>query len=45
MLLTFTDFQAFKEMMIDYKRRKEGGTVGIFGISIEKANFDESDDM
>ncbi len=39
MLISFTDFQAFKEMMIDYKRRKEGGSVGIFGISIEKAEF------
>jgi len=46
MLLSFTDFQIFKEMMLDYKRRKAGGVNnGLFGISIEKANFNGDDDF
>ena len=36
MLLSFTDFQIFKEMMIDYKRRRSLGNY-CFGITIEKA--------
>jgi hypothetical protein len=39
MLLSFTDFQTFKEMMLDYKIRKQGGNS--FGLSIEKADFKE----
>lgn len=37
MLVSFTDFQIFKEMMLDYKIRRKGGNS--FGLSIEKANF------
>jgi len=45
MLLSFTDFQIFKEMMLDYKRRKTNqGQFGLSltGISIQKADI-ESD--
>ncbi len=40
MLLSFTDFQTFREMMLDYKRRngnKSGLTLT--GISIQKADI------
>jgi hypothetical protein len=38
MLLSFTDFQIFKEMMLDYKRRKSLDNNKYFGITIEKAD-------
>lgn len=40
MLLSFTDFHIFKEMMLDYKRRK-GNKNGLTltGISIQKADI------
>jgi hypothetical protein len=45
MLLSFTDFQIFKEMMLDYKRRKTNKDqfgLSLTGISIKKADI-ESD--
>ena len=45
MLLSFTDFNVFKEMMLDFKKRSAGGSIGIFGISIEKANLNDKDDF
>jgi hypothetical protein len=44
MLLSFTDFQVFKEMMIDYKMRKIGKSEGFLGLSVEKANFNKAFD-
>ena len=29
MLLTFTDFEAFKEMMVDYRNEKEGRGIDL----------------
>jgi hypothetical protein len=37
MLLSFTDFQTFKEMMIDYKKCKMGESNFVLGI--EKADI------
>ena len=39
MLLSFTDFQAFKEMMLDYKRRNSKQGLSLTGISIQKADI------
>lgn len=40
MLLSFTDFQIFKEMMIDYKKCKMGeGDFVDFAMGIEKADI------
>jgi hypothetical protein len=39
MLLSFTDFPTFKEMMLDYRRRKSDKNLGILGITVEKANL------
>jgi hypothetical protein len=40
MLLSFTDFQIFKEMMIDYKKCKMGeSNFADFAMGIEKADL------
>jgi hypothetical protein len=48
MLLSFTDFHTFKEMMLDYKRRRnnKGGQFGLSltGISIHKADIKSDKD-
>jgi hypothetical protein len=39
MLLSFTDFQTFKEMMIDNKLSKDGENFADFAMGIEKADI------
>ena len=36
LLLSFTDFQIFKEMMLDFKQRKKDFKNGLISITIEK---------
>jgi uncharacterized membrane protein len=49
MLLSFTDFQMFKEMMIDFKKCNDGENFVDFAMGIEKAdipkNFDDEVDI
>ncbi|XP_048731840.1 ADP-ribosylation factor-like protein 2-binding protein isoform X1 [Ostrea edulis] len=49
MLLTFSDFVAFKEMFLDYRAEKEGRNVdlsmGITVTSLQGGPDDEDDDM
>ncbi|KAJ8303114.1 hypothetical protein KUTeg_019510 [Tegillarca granosa] len=48
MLLTFSDFLAFKEMFLDYKAEKEGRTVDLSsGLTVTSVHQDDdmSDDM
>lgn len=44
MLLSFSDFQIFKEMMLDYKYKSQGKSQAIFGLSITKADCENSFD-
>jgi hypothetical protein len=42
MLLSFTDFITFKEMMLDYKNSKKSEITGLT-VEIEKADLESSD--